>query len=65
MSNIDDKKLRKYMGWVGLGICLDYFIFKPIRALRPLVLMAAGFFTGIFSVEAACRILDFVKYILG
>jgi hypothetical protein len=42
MSKMQDK-----LGWLGLGICIDYFIFRPVRLVRPILLVSLGFALGI------------------
>jgi hypothetical protein len=65
MTPLNNKRIQQKLGWIGLGVCLDYFIFRPIRLLRPLFTVALGFGISIFFIKTVERMVVFAKYLLG
>lgn len=41
------KKMTDKAGYVMLGVAVDYFIFKPVRTLKPLLTFWVGVVAGI------------------
>jgi hypothetical protein len=48
-------------GWLMLGMCVDYFIFRPVRFLRPLWYIGVGFAIGCVYSYGLGNIANFVK----
>jgi len=40
-------KLTDKAGYIMLGVCLDYFIMKPVRVLKPMLTFWVGVFCGL------------------
>jgi len=49
------------LGYIGLGVCIDYFIFKPVRKLRPLWFISIGFALGAVYTYGIHHIINYVK----
>lgn len=43
------KKSSDKAGYVMLGVAIDYFLFRPVRALKPLWTFWLGIVVGAFS----------------
>ena len=43
----DKMSKKEGLGYVMLGVCLDYFLFKPVRILQPIFYIVFGFVMGI------------------
>lgn len=52
------------IGWLMLGIVIDYFIFRPVRSLRVLGYIVAGFILGFIYAQGLDRIAAFIKNLL-
>jgi hypothetical protein len=49
-------KVADNLGWIGLGICVDYFVFKPVRTLRPLLYIGIGYVIGALTTDAGMAV---------
>jgi hypothetical protein len=56
--------LKERLGYLGLGIAVDYFIFKPVRKLQPLLLLGIGFVGGLFYAWGWEHLLTFGNWLL-
>lgn len=59
------KKIQEHLGYIGLGVCIDYFIFRPVRKLRPLWFFAAGVVVGMIYSWGLDKIVSAVKGVLS
>lgn len=56
-----DKDLSNKMGWFALGVCVDYFIFKPARSLRTPLFFATGFVCGMVFEFGLENVVTYVR----
>jgi hypothetical protein len=57
------KKLTDKAGYIMLGVAVDYFLFKPARALKPLWTFWVGVVAGVLWSVGMERFMEFVNYI--
>ena len=59
----DIKKARRHdrLSYLLLGVCLDYFIFRPATKLKPLLFVGIGVVIGMLSCWGIENIIKFIQ----
>ncbi|MBU1151351.1 hypothetical protein KJ632_00815 [Patescibacteria group bacterium] len=55
------KTAKESLGYIGLGILIDYAIFKPVRKLRFLWFFGTGFIAGMIYTWGFDKIMTAIK----
>jgi hypothetical protein len=63
----DIKKARRHdrLSYLLLGVCLDYFLFRPATKLKPLIFVIIGVVIGTLSSWGIENIVKFIKQTLS
>lgn len=64
MSKKKTSRLTDKAGYILLGVCIDYFFFKPVRALKPLWTFWVGFVFGLLCYVGIENIVSFLNYVV-
>jgi hypothetical protein len=59
------KKLTDKASYMLLGVLIDYFLFKPVRVLKPLWTFWVGFVFGLLCSVGIEGIASFFQFVIN